>query len=710
MELNSSIEKEFRLSPRQKTALGKLGLKTIKDLLFYFPSRYENFSERKNIVSLAEGDKTTIFGEVLEASLGKTWRKHMSISEISVGDNTGIIKAVWFHQPYMAKIINIGDKVALTGKISRNKSGLFISNPDFEKISAYEALGEGSMILPVYPETSGITSRWMRFAIQRILNSLKENIADPIPKDILKKYHLPSLKSSLVFIHKPRKLKDAEAARKRLAFEEIFFIQLDRLKQRKEREKHHSLKINFDQEELEKFLSSFPFKLTGAQKNAVSAVAEDMRKNSPMSRLLEGDVGSGKTAVAIAAAYLAISAGYQAAYMAPTEILAGQHFQSFIEYFSELRLTPKIGLITSSGCQKFPSKVNPREATKISKAQLLKWVAGGEIPILIGTHSLIQDSVKFKNLALVIIDEQHRFGTRQRASLAINKSEIAPHLLSMTATPIPRTLALTVYGDLDLSLLDELPAGRKSPITKIINPEERETAYSMVREEINKGRQAYIICPRIDEPASSAGKPDPEKEMAILAKSVKEEAKRLKKEIFPEWEIGILHGKMTPFEKENVLSDFKDNKIQILVATSVVEVGINVPNATIIIIEGAERFGLAQLHQLRGRVIRSSYQPYCFIFAESRSQKTTERLKALTTAKNGFELAEYDLKIRGAGELGGGKQWGVSDIGMEALRNIKMVEAARTESQKIIAESPDMEKYPLLAQALKNKTKQIHFE
>jgi len=703
MELNSSIEKEFRLSPRQKTALGRLGLKTIKDLLFYFPSRYENFSERKNIVSLEEGDKTTVFGEVLEASLGKTWRKKMAVSEISLGDNTGIIKAVWFHQPYMAKMINIGDKVALTGKISRNKSGLFISNPDFEKISRYEALGAGSMLLPVYSETSGVTSRWLRFAVQKILNSLEENIVDPIPEEILKKYHLPSLKSSLIFIHKPQKIKDAEAARKRLAFEEIFFIQLARLCQRKEREKHHSLKINFDQEELEKFLSSFPFKLTNAQKNAVSAVAEDMQKNSPMSRLLEGDVGSGKTAVAIAAAYLAISAGYQAAYMAPTEILAGQHFQSFIEYFSELRLTPKIGLITSSGCQKFPSKVNPSEATKISKAQLLKWVAGGEIPILIGTHSLIQDSVKFKNLALVIIDEQHRFGARQRASLAINKSENTPHLLSMTATPIPRTLALTIYGDLDLSLLDELPAGRKPPVTKIINPEERETAYSMIREEINKGRQAYIICPRIDEP-------DPEKEMAILAKSVKEEAKRLKKEIFPKWEIGILHGKMTPPEKEKVLSDFKDNKIQILVATSVVEVGINAPNATVIIIEGAERFGLAQLHQLRGRVIRSSYQPYCFVFAESKSQKTTERLKALTTAKNGFELAEYDLKIRGAGELGGGKQWGISDIGMEALRNIKMVEAARTESQKIIAESPGLEKYPPLAQALKNRVKQIHFE
>lgn len=706
MDLNSSIEENFRLSPRQKTALNKLGLRKIKDLLFYFPSRYENFSERKNIINLAEGDKTTVFGEVLETNLGKTWRKKMAISEISVGDNTGIIKAVWFHQPYMAKIMNIGDKVALTGKISRNKSVLSMSNPDFEKISKYEALGKGSAILPVYPETSGVTSRWLRFAVQRILNSLKADIVDPVPKDVLKKYRLPSLKSSLIFIHKPQELKDAEAARKRMAFEEIFFIQLVRLKQRKERERYHSLKINFNQEDLEKFLSSFPFKLTSAQKKAISAVSNDMQKSSPMSRLLEGDVGSGKTAVAIAASYLAISAGYQVAYMAPTEILAGQHFQSFIEYFSELRLAPKIGLITSSGCKKFPSKVKPNEATKISQAQLLKWVENGEIPILIGTHSLIQNSIKFKNLALVIIDEQHRFGTRQRASLVTDKSSNVPHLLSMTATPIPRTLALTIYGDLDLSLLDELPAGRKPPITKIINPEERETAYDMIREEINKGRQAYIICPRIEEP-------DLEKLNSINAKAVKEEAKRLKKEIFPEMEIGILHGQMLPNEKEKILSAFKENKIQILVATSVVEVGINVPNATIIIIEGAERFGLAQLHQLRGRVIRSSYQPYCLVFVsqpKAGSQKTTERLKALTGAKSGFELAEYDLKIRGAGELGGGKQWGMSDIGMEALKNIKMVEVARAESQKIIAESPDFGKYPLIAEKINKQIKHIHFE
>lgn len=707
MELSLPLESVFRLNPRQKAALDKLELKTIQDLLFYFPSRYEVLSGRKNIINLSEGDKTTVFGAVLEASMGKTWKKKMSFSEAAIGDNTGIIKAVWFHQPYMAKILKVGDKVALTGKISTGKAGLYMSNPDFERAGSFENLGEGAAILPVYPETYGLTSKWLRFAIDKSLKNLKENLTDPIPVEILEKYHLPSLKTSLVCIHKPQKLKDAEGARKRFAFEEIFLIQLNRMRQRKEREEKHSFRFNFAPQALEEFLASFPFELTGAQKRAIQTIADDTRKDSPMARLLEGDVGSGKTAVAIAAAYMAISSGYQVGYMAPTEILAQQHFQSFMEYFCQLKMTPKIGLITSSDCRKFPSKVNPNQATKISKTQLLKWVENGEISILIGTHSLIQDKVKFSakggNLALAIIDEQHRFGTRQRSSLITGKTDSAPHLLSMTATPIPRTLALTIYGDLDLSLLDEMPKGRKPVITKIISPKERDSAYAMLSREINEGRQAYIICPRIDEP-------DPEKEMALLAKSVKEEAKRLKEKIFPEFEIGVLHGKMLPKEKELALSNFNQNKIQLLVATSVVEVGINVPNATIIVIEGAERFGLAQLHQLRGRVIRSSHQSYCFVFTESGTQKTVSRLQALANAKNGFELAEYDLKMRGAGELGGAKQWGVSDLGMEALKNIKMVEAARTEAQKIITEDREFNRYPALQDKINKQPKNIHFE
>ena len=378
---------------------------------------------------------------------------------------------------------------------------------------------------------------------------------------------------------------------------------------------------------------------------------------------------------------------------------------SFIEYFSHLPIN--IGLITGSGCRKFPAKtVGHAEGgaswTTISRAQLLKWTANGEIPILIGTHALIQKTVKFKNLALVVIDEQHRFGTAQRRKL-VRKDNIAPHLLSMTATPIPRTLALTIYGDLDLSLLDEMPAGRKQIITEIITPNKRNETYERVKRELKNGRQLYVICPRIFEA-------DPEKELALNVKSAVEEAKRLKKEVFREYEIGILHSKMSKIKKEEVMKDFTDGKLNILCATSVVEVGVNIPNATVIIIEGAERFGLAQLHQLRGRVIRSSHQAYCYIFAEAKSEKTIVRLKALKTAENGFELAELDLSLRGAGELGGIKQWGITDLGMEAIKNIKMVEAARTEAVRLIGEDPELTRYPLLKSKVKSKVSEFHFE
>jgi ATP-dependent DNA helicase RecG len=336
----------------------------------------------------------------------------------------------------------------------------------------------------------------------------------------------------------------------------------------------------------------------------------------------------------------------------------------------------------------------------------LKWVANGEIPIVIGTHTLIQKSVEFKHLAMVIIDEQHRFGTLQRSKLAKKESTgwtMMPHLLSMTATPIPRTLALTIYGDLDLTLLDEMPAGRKQIITEIVTPDKRENVYEQVRAQMAEGRQLYVICARINEP-------DPDQEIALNLKSVTEEAKRLKKDIFPEYTVGILHSKMTKDKKEEVMKDFYAKEIDILVATSVVEVGVNVPNATMIIIEGGERFGLSQLHQLRGRVIRSTHQAYCFVFAESKTQKTMERLKALKTAKNGFELSELDLALRGAGELAGSKQWGLSDLGMEAIKNIKMVEAARTEATKLIEKDKNLKAHPLLSKILSTQGAEIHFE
>ena len=624
----------------------------------------------------------------------------MAIAETIVSDGTGTLRVVWFNQPYMANILIPEKEYTFSGKVRQNKKGLCMTNPDYKEggMVFAENKGEENKLMPVYPESRGLHSKWFQFAIKKILKTALSEITDSIPEKILKLYHLPSLKRALLEIHGPADEKTAEAARKRFAFEAIFLIQLDRQKKRMEREKLNAGSISVGPEVIQKFMSDLPYDLTSAQKRAINQVLDDISKTKPMSRLLEGDVGSGKTVVAATAAYAASLNDMQTAYMAPTEVLARQHYKEFIERFKSHRLS--VALATSAEFRKFPSKAYPGKDTHIAKNQLLKWIASGEISILIGTHALVQDKIKFKNLGLVIIDEQHRFGINQRARLA---QKSIPHLLSMTATPIPRTLALTIYGDLDLTLLDEMPPGRKKVMTVIVPPKQRERAYEQMRAEIKNGRQAFVVCPRIEENSIAAAK------ISLEMKSVKVEHKKLSEKIFPEFEVAMLHGKMTPKEKEKTMEEFRENKTQILVATSVIEVGVNVPNATIIMIEGAERFGLAQLHQLRGRVLRSTYQPYCFVFTESPTQKTLSRLKALTQAKNGFELAEYDLQFRGAGELSGLKQWGISDVGMEALKNIKMVEAARLEAQKLLASDFELSGYPEL-RALVPRFENLHFE
>jgi ATP-dependent DNA helicase RecG len=719
MDLNSPIEGNFRLMEPQKKALKKLGIKTVEDLLYHFPIRYGDTSEKRNIGNLIEGEKAVIFGKISGLKTSKSFKSKIPMSEAWIEDESGKIKAVWFHQPYIAKMIHENAYVRADGKVSNRKGELYFSNPKIETIaklpigvgdSLFGEQGEAHSLYPVYPESQGITSNWFYHAIQKVFNSgILNNLQDAVPEYILNTYNLPSLKTALVWIHSPQKQDHAISARKRFAYEEVFFIQLQKKRERIIWNKNPSYVIEKTPKDIEQFVERFPFAPTDAQRRAINQIMLDFKSGHAMSRLLEGDVGSGKTAVAATTAYAIITSkpkgqtfgNLQVAYMAPTEILAKQHFESFIEYFTYLKIN--IGLITGKECRKFPSKLNPKSWTKISKTQLLKWVANGEIPILIGTHALIQKSVKFKHLAYSIIDEQHRFGTAQRQKIT-RKEGMNPHLLSMTATPIPRTLALTIYGDLDLTLLDQMPVGRKPIITEIVLPNERESTYAKIKEKLVEGRQLYVICPRID-------MPDPAKESAIIAKSVKEEAERLKKDIFQDYEIGILHSKMLQGEKEDVMKDFKEGKIKILVATSVVEVGVNVPNATVIIIEGAERFGLAQLHQLRGRVIRSNYQAYCYVFAETKTDKTLQRLKAFKNSSNGFELAEFDLKLRGPGELSGNKQWGISDIGMEAIRNLKMVEAARAEAEYLLSQDETLSKYPLINEKLLHRKKEeIHFE
>lgn len=733
MKHHDRLADHFRIDTPHQKALKRLRIETVEDLLYHLPARYEDISDIQSVEGLEKGQEAVVYGQLSGLKSRKAWKSRRPIAEGYIEDGSAKIKIMWFNQPYLAKMYTDGMYVKVAGKVTGTDDKLYIANPEVEKLDAlpvdrHDSIFKGTdteiedTIYPVYRETKGVTSKWFYHTVLKCFEKgILDHLHDPIPEEVVRRYKLPVLKTALVWIHSPKKAEHAQSARKRFAFEEVFYIQVQNALNRAAANAASTYQFKTTKSHIEAFTSRFPFALTSAQQKAISAILKDFSGDHAMSRLLEGDVGSGKTAVAATTAYAVATSrppegtgkklefgNLQVAYMAPTEILAKQHFESFIEYFHHLPI--QIGLITGSGCMKFPSKVDATKPTAISRTQLLKWVQNGEIPILIGTHALIYKSVEFKHLAHVIIDEQHRFGTNQRKQLA-KKDARMPHLLSMTATPIPRTLALTIYGDLDITLLDQMPAGRKPVITEIVGPGQHSKMYEHVLSELAAGRQAYVICPRIAEP-------DPLKHDGSVAavtqlqlKSVLAEAKRLKKEVFQEYEVGVLHGKMTPAEKDKTMLRFANHEIDVLVATSVVEVGVNVPNATNIIIEGAERFGLSQLHQLRGRVIRGTHQPYCFAVTDSKSEKTKDRLKALKTAKNGFELAEYDLQFRGSGELYGAKQSGLSDLGMEAIKNLKLVEAARDEAQHLVASHPDLSRnFPLIAHKVAKLGEALHLE
>lgn len=723
MNLSDPLTSHYRLTTVQKSALKRLRINTVRELLYHFPQRYESEGTREMALVANVGQEVTLYGKFIKLETKKSWKRRVPISEGYFEDGSGRMKCMWFHQPYIAKMITIGAPVKVSGKITGTAEKRYLANPKVERIDAIPTNANSltefieeqpsaieSSLIPVYAESAGITSLWFYHAIRRVFESgLLDTLEDPLPNTLRDTYHLPDIATSLILIHTPKKERDAEAARKRFAFEEVLTVQLVAMKRRKEREAHGAIPVTIDKKDIDDFIARFGFTFTDAQQRAIETIVADMKAPLPMSRLLEGDVGSGKTAVAATVSYAAIVSRdqtrkhlyTQVAYMAPTEVLAKQLFENFTQYFKHTNV--KIGLLTSGTILRFPSKINPNEPTPTSRTQLLKWVASGDVQILIGTHALIQKTVAYKNLALVIIDEQHRFGTRQRLTLARNKNEREPHLLSMTATPIPRTLSLTIYGDLDLTLLDSMPPGRKPVITAVVTPQDRTVVYEKIENELRAGRQAYVICPRIDAP-------DPTSEFAMQAESVQETVQKLRSGPFKHRHIAPLHSNMTTKEKDAIMADFAAHKTDILVATSVIEVGVNVPNATIIMIEGAERFGLAQLHQLRGRVIRSTNQAYCYLVSESKSQKTKDRLKAITTAKNGFELAEKDLELRGSGELYGGKQWGISDLGMEAIKNVKMVEAARLEAKRIIETDPDLKHLPALKRRSEQRDEMLHFE
>ena len=697
------LEKYF--GPAAIKKLAKLKIKTVRDLLYHFPSRYDDFSNFTPISEIKPGSQLSARGVILNAKNTRIFRRNMVLTEIIVEDDTGAVKSVWFNQPYLLNQFKPGRLINLSGKVVAVKGRLCFSNPAYEIINygespirqladKKESLHTGRLV-PVYPETSGLTSRWLRFAIKPMLKFANQ-LPDVLPDEIRKTYRLPSLNFAMQQIHFPENMENAGLAKKRFAFEELFILQLFMGLQRLKLRQQKAPLIRFDEAAVKKFVESLPYKLTDDQKKASWQIIKDIGGAKPMNRLLEGDVGSGKTIVAAMAAYLTALNGYQAAFMAPTEILSRQHFEKIWPMFQKSKIS--VGLLTSSEARIGSKKINKKE--------FLKKVENDEIQIVIGTHSLIQKNVIFKNLALVIIDEQHRFGVNQRAALSDHHKETIPHLLSMTATPIPRTLGLTIWGDLDLSLIKEMPKGRKNIITKIVPPGKRRQAYEFIKGEIKKGRQAFVVCPLIEE-SEKLSKRSPE---GIEIRAAKKEYERLKTGVFPHLKIGLLHGRMKSKEKEKIMSEFLSKDLNILVTTSVVEVGIDVPNATIMMIEGADRFGLASLYQFRGRVGRGEHQSHCLLLTDSALASVNERLKAIESAQNGFELAERDLELRGPGDFAGVRQSGLPDLAMSSLTDAELVMNTREAAKTIFSADPNLKKYPFLAARLSEFRNRIHLE
>ncbi len=714
MRFSSPIS-ELPLSKKFVKKLNKLGLKKISDLIFYFPIRYEDFSKILKISQLKPGQICCVQGKILTIENTKTPKKRMTLTQALVQDQSGAVKVVWFNQPFIAKVLKQGDQISVAGKVQFGTHGLYFSNPSYEKIKQDQQLYHTGKLIPVYSEVSGISSKLFRWLISRYLKVFQKKIPETLPQEILAEYNLMPLKEALKEIHFPETLEKAKEAKRRFQFEEMFLVQLSLLRERLKLKRELAPAIPINVELLKKFSQSLPFELTKAQKKAAWQILKDMAKPWPMNRLLQGDVGSGKTVVAVIAALNSVKAGFQVAFMVPTEILARQHFNELAKLLENFRIN--IGLLTGKRDQMISKKL-PRQIIEVSRQKLLKLTQDSQIDILIGTHALIQDKVKFGKLALVILDEQHRFGVEQRAKLIKDsKSQMPnsnfqsqkryiPHLLSMSATPIPRTLALSLYGDLDLSIIDELPKGRKKIITKIIDPQDREKIYDFIRKEVKEGRQAFVICPRIED---SSLKDERAIEKAEI-KAVKKEYEYLSKNVFPEFKVAMLHGKMKTTEKEKTMQNFRDGKYEILVSTSVVEVGIDVPKASIMIIEGAERFGLAQLHQFRGRVGRATHQAYCFLFTESSSKTSHQRLKALIELDDGFKLAEKDLELRGPGAFFGVKQWGMPDLAMSALTDIKLATQARQAAAEILSKDPELKNYPEIKVRLMKFEQVIHQE
>ncbi len=708
LTLNTELAHIRGINKRLQDGLKKLGLTTVRDLVLHLPHRYDDFSNAATIADLAVGQVASVRARVAKIEMRRSFRRNMAIVEAVLEDRTGSVRAVWFNQPYILRSLPVGTTGNFAGKVTASQGAVYVSNPVYEPAYAEAQHTEG--LVPVYPETKGMTSRGIRYLMRPLLDALK-NIPECVPADVFKKLKLPSFLEALRIIHMPQSAEAVEPAKKRIALEDIFLLQLTNLQAKIKLAQEPAHAVPWTDAERDALLAELPFTLTGSQRASLEEILADMRWPHPMNRLLQGDVGSGKTVVIAVAALLAARHGFQTAILAPTETLARQHYRTLEKIFNRLVHDWGLNFALITAAESRASYGEGLE-TDLPKARVASRVKDGHLKIIVGTHALLQKGITFPRLALVAVDEQHRFGVEQRAALtkrAGHGERALPHFLSMSATPIPRTLSLTIFGDLDLSIIDELPSGRKPIITKVVAAADRPRAHAFIRQEIKKGRQAFVICPRIEESEDKDNAdaiPNPWSDV----KAVTQEYEKLAKEIFPDLCVGMLHGKMKSGEKAAVMDAFAKNKTNILVATSVIEVGVDVPNATIMAIEDADRFGLAQLYQFRGRVGRSTHQSACLLFTANKSAVSRERLKALTTAKNGFELAEKDLAMRGPGEFLGRTQTGMPDIAMNALNNMELVKAAREAAAKILKEDASLKQNPLLEERLAAFRASVHLE
>ena len=685
-----SIQYVKGVGPARKKLFQRLGVETIEDLFYFFPRRYEDRTHLTAIARLKAGEEQTVKGRIAGCSSRRSWYTKKHVVEVILDDDSGRLSCTWFNQPYLASYFKMGRGVVCHGKVDMYKNSLQMVSPEWELIEEKEK-GDLNLgrIVPIYPLTRGVTQRYLRKTVMASLERYKDHLVDELPIPLRNKHRLYNIKRSIAHIHFPKTLEEQENALRRISFEEFFFFQISVIQRRLSITRKAGIPHHTSDAQTLKFIQAFPFELTGAQKRVIQEIRADMQRPSPMLRLLQGDVGSGKTVAALFGCVASFENGFQSCVMAPTEILARQHYENIVQLLAGGRFPPLRAALLVGGI------------LKKEKEKLHQRIKAGEINLVIGTHALIHEGVIFKNLSFAVIDEQHKFGVRQRALLTEKGSN--PDVLIMTATPIPRTLCITLYGDMDISVLDEMPPGRGKIKTLLYSSEQSPEVYASVRDELRLGRQAYVVYPIIEESSrrfSEAESRDPDRDNSSVGrntdlKAAQEMFRYFQKEEFKDFRVGLVHGRMKPKQSRETMARFRRKEIDLLVATTVLEVGVDVPNASVMVVEHAERFGLAPLHQLRGRIGRGQADSLCILVAEPETEDAQERLKAFLSTQDGFKIAEYDLKIRGPGRYFGRHQHGLNELKVaNPMTQLDVLELARKEAVTLTQGDPRLETPP----------------